>query len=348
MRAGDPTQASALRWAAAALVLGALLAVWPMWPPLVLAAWTAGLARPVMGWLERKLRGRRSAASVITVGLVLGLGAPLGLALAGVVSGALELGTELAAALARQDSARAALDTIVSPDPTLWHVPRDLSEAIALAERVSASGWGVLSGLAGASARGIIAVFLYFVGTYTFLTEGPAAWDWVRRTSPLKPAHAERLSAAFHETGRGLLSGVGLTTLTQGVVATIIYLALGVPRALVLGPLTGLASMMPLVGSALVWGPVALGLWVNEHPVRAVLLGVLGVAVISTIDNLLRPFFSRLGKLQLSMFTLYVAIFGGLATVGPWGVVLGPLLVRLALEVLALLKEEELPTIEAP
>ncbi len=345
-----PGQGTAMRWATVLLVLASLFVLWPMWPPLLLAVWTAGLARPVMARLERGLRGRRRAASLTTVVLMIGLGAPIVFVAIAVGSGAMELGTEISAALARSPSARSALDTIVSPDATGGlQLPKSLGDVLALAQKMSSSGWGVISGIAGASARGVVAVFLYFVGTYVFLVDGAAAWGWVKQYSPLKPDHLLRLSGAFHETGRGLLAGVGLTTLTQGVVATIIYLALGVPRALVLGPLTGVASVIPLVGSGLVWGPIALGLGLNDHVVKAIILAVLGVAVISTVDNLLRPLFARMGSLKLPLFVLYLSIFGGLEAVGTWGVLLGPLLVRLAIEALAIFKESQpAPQVPAP
>ncbi|MEO8877725.1 MAG: AI-2E family transporter, partial [Polyangiaceae bacterium] len=142
------------------------------------------------------------------------------------------------------------------------------------------------------------------------------------------------------ETGRGLLVGVGLTGLVQGVIATVAYFALGVPRALVLGLLTCLASVIPSVGTALVWVPIAIGLGLSGRTGSAAILVGIGVLVIGTIDNVLRPVFSRFGKLELPSFVLLVSIFGGLALFGTWGFLLGPLLVRLAKEALIISREE--------
>jgi predicted PurR-regulated permease PerM len=135
--------------------------------------------------------------------------------------------------------------------------------------------------------------------------------------------------------------GVGLTSATQGLVATLVYLSLGVPRWWVLGPITGLASMIPLVGSALVWAPVMLGLFLTGHPIKGAILVVLGVGVISIVDNLLRPIYARMGALKMPMFLLFVSIFGGLAALGAWGAILGPLIVRLWMEALVLRRETE-------
>ena len=102
-----------------------------------------------------------------------------------------------------------------------------------------------------------------------------------------------------------------------------------------------MAAILPLMGSALVWGPIAVGLLLTGHPIKALILVIIGAGVISTIDNVLRPVYARMGSLQMPMFVLLVSIFGGLAAAGGWGVLLGPLLVRLFMEAMKLRAEGE-------
>jgi predicted PurR-regulated permease PerM len=90
-----------------------------------------------------------------------------------------------------------------------------------------------------------------------------------------------------------------------------------------------------------IWGPIALGLLLTGHPVKALILTVVGVGVISTIDNLLRPVFAKMGALQMPMLLLFVSLFGGLIMFGTWGAIIGPLVVRLAMEALVLIKEDD-------
>jgi predicted PurR-regulated permease PerM len=71
----------------------------------------------------------------------------------------------------------------------------------------------------------------------------------------------------------------------------------------------------------------------------AVAILVVGL-VVSTVDNFARPALSRYGKLRLPTYLLFVAMLGGLAAFGAWGILLGPLFVRLAVEALALLRSE--------
>jgi predicted PurR-regulated permease PerM len=129
---------------------------------------------------------------------------------------------------------------------------------------------------------------------------------------------------------------------SQGLVATLVYLALDVPRWWVLGPMTGVASMIPFVGSALVWAPISAGFFITGHPGKGAILVALGVGVISTVDNVLRPIYARMGSLKLPLFALFVSAFGGIAVLGPWGALLGPLLFRIWIEALALRKEASL------
>ena len=318
------------------LCVGALVVFWPLWPPLVLAAWTAALARPLLKRFDRALKGRARAAAALSLMLFVVLALPLTLMTIGVFAGAQELITTVQGS----PTAVGALQTLIKNDGGATGMPTNLADAMALVQRTGMQGLGLLTNVAGAAAKGLIGLFIYFAGAYTLLLEAPVTWSWIKRHSPLKPEHSQRLGDAFHETGRGLLVGVGLTSAAQGLTAMIIYLALGVPRALVLGPLTGIASIIPMVGTALVWAPLALGFFVTDHPVKGVVLVALGLGVIGVIDNFLRPVFARIGALNMPLFLLFISVFGGLAVFGTWGALIGPLIVRLAMEALAISKDE--------
>lgn len=333
----DPANRSPmLRWILIGLTLATLYVCWPLWPALVMAAWTAGLAFSTLARFERALRGRRRAAAAFSLLLFLGLALPLAALVLGVVSGA----HELAQLLAQQPSVKVALASMASgPDAPDPRPPDNLGSTLDLVQRHGTQLVHVVGNVAGAAADGLLALCIYFGGTYVFLLHGRELWAWIKRNSPLAPQHLERLTGAFHETGHGLLVGVGLTSATQGVVATLVYLSLGVPRWWVLGPITGLSSILPVFGSALVWAPIAAGLFLGGHPAKGVLLVVVGAAVISTADNLLQPFYARIGSLRMPTYLLFVTLFGGLIAFGSWGAILGPLVVRLWLEALTLQRE---------
>jgi predicted PurR-regulated permease PerM len=335
MNESTPRTTPALSWITLGLVVASTLVFMQLWPPLVLAVWTAGLTKPMLERFQRSLHGRHRAAAALSLMLFVVVALPLGLLVVGVVAGA----KEALATVQASSSARSALEGLLSSPNTPTALPSSLADVTNLVKRSGTQGFELLSTVAGAAAAALVGLFLYFGGAYALLVDGGRLWRWVQRNSPLSTKASQRFGAAFHETGRGLLIGVGLTSLVQGLVATIIYASLGVPRSWVLGPITGLASVIPFVGTAIVWAPIALGLFLTGRPGRGVLLLVLGVAVIGAVDNLLRPIFSRWGALQMPMFLVFISVFGGLAAFGTWGALLGPLVVRLTMEALALARE---------
>ena len=335
----NPSRQGALAWVAIALSLAALFTLLPLLLPVIFAAWTATIARPLLDRLERAFSGRRSAAAVMVIGLIVVLVAIASLLVAAVVSGS----GELWAVIAGSPSAQSAVEAIVSPgidaNGEALKLPTSFAELLPWIEGHSGDAFRVIGGVAGAAVKSVIGSVIFFFGTWTLLVEGPSAWAWALAHLPLAPHHLRRLGAAFTETGRGILIGVGLTNASQALTAIIVYLALGVPRAVVLGLLTGIAGFVPITGTALIWAPVAAGLYFTDHPVKAAVMVAFGL-VISLMDNVLRPIFARYGELDLPVFLLFLSVFGGLTAWGVFGAILGPLVIRMAIEALALVREE--------
>lgn len=337
-------QLVAFRWTVLALVVAAAVTFLPMWAPLVLAAWVATIARPLLSRVAKESGGRHRAAGVLVVVLVMAMFVPLAGAIVSLSRGAIDLAKSVLAS----QGAKEALIAIAAGGGAPESVGAELGplealksphKVVELVQEYGAQVLGVVSSVAGAATAAILGLFVFVYAVYVFLVDGPAIYEWMEKHSPLSPEHTRRLSDTFHETGRGLFIGVGLTGLSQGIVATLTYIVLGVPRALVLGLLTCVASLIPSVGTALVWAPVAIGLALAGRLGAAAAMAGVGVLVIGTIDNLLRPMFARFGKLDLSTFVLLTSIFGGIAAFGPGGLLLGPLFARLAKEALVLARE---------
>jgi predicted PurR-regulated permease PerM len=342
-------QTVAFRFVVFALVAAAAITFLPLWAPLVLAAWVAVMARPLMLRVAKATGGRHRAAGALVVVLVMLIFVPIAASTVSLSRGAIELGQNLL----RSHGAKSALISIVSggggdapagpaaagADIGLLQSP---AKIFALLQEHGAQAAQIVGGIAGAATEALLALFVFVYSVYVFLVDGPAMYDWLEKHAPLELEHTRRLVAAFVETGRGLFVGVGLTGLAQGVVATITYFALGVPRALVLGLLTCIASLIPSVGTALVWVPVAIGLALAGKTTAAIVMAAVGVLVIGTVDNVMRPVFARFGNLELSTYVLLTSIFGGLAIFGAWGFILGPLFARLAKEALIMARVDRL------
>ncbi len=335
-------QRTIFRWIVFALVIAALATFAPLWVPLVLAVWIATLTRPLLAKLAKVTRGRRRAAGALVVLLVMLMVLPLALIVVSLVSGALDLGEKVAQSADAKQAliALAAGGENKDGEEKILSALKSPQEIIKLVQEYGSQALQIAKGVAGAASKIFVGIFIFVYAVYVFLVDGPSIYEWLEKHSPISEEHTRRFTAAFHETGRGLFVGIGLTGLAQGAIATITYLILGVPRALVLGLLTCVVSLIPSVGTALVWVPVAIGLLLAGKTVSAIVMAVVGVAVIGTIDNILKPVFLRFGKLELSTFVLLTSIVGGVLAFGPGGLLLGPLLARLAKEALLLARAD--------
>jgi predicted PurR-regulated permease PerM len=318
-----------------ALAAAALLMLVPLWAPLLLAAWVAVLAHPLHTRLTSKLKGSQRAAALVTVLVLLALVAPI-------VTIGVSVGADAVSfvdGLLSSDDGQSVLHGLVASSAATESLSLDWNSLSRMLEQHGTRAWGAARAVAGATTKTVLGTFVFVLGTYTFLVRGSQVYAWLAEHSPLRPEHTRRFGAAFCETGRGLFIGIGLTAVLQGAVATLGYFALQLPHAPVLGVLTVIAALIPAGGAALVWAPLTVALWFTDRPVAAAIMLGVGVLV-SGGDNLVRPAMSRYGRLQLPMFLVLLAMLGGIATFGAWGLFLGPLFVRLAIEGLQILRDE--------
>ncbi len=320
-----------LRLLTLAFLVAGLVVLLPFAVPLILAAWSAEVARPLIARLERALHGRRGAATTVTVLLLVAIVGPLASAITLLAMGADELFAEVRSAV--QGGSLAALLAPTMPTS---------EGSLELVRRYGVSITRVLAGTFRGTARVAIGFVVFLAGVYSLSAHRERLRSWLESSTPVSSRAFERLAAAFSETGRGLIIGVGLTALAQGLVATAAYLAVGVPHAPVFGFLTAVAALIPAVGTSIVWVPIALALVAFGHPVRGLILAAVGVGIISVIDNVLRPVLARYGNLQLPTFVVFLSMLGGILTFGGTGIVLGPLLIRMAIEALAMARDEHL------
>ncbi len=331
---GSPERSRALRWATAIFTLAAVIVIAPFWAPLLLAGWLAIVTAPLCGRIARRFHARSGAPALLTVVLVLMVLLPVLFVALSLTVSAVDLVRNLQTSQSSGDALRKlASGGVGIPVNDLG--PQKVFEFV---RAHASSAFAALRVVSGAITQAVLGLVVFVAAYYMFLAKGAALYDWLITHSPLSARNSRRLGAAFAETGRGLLIGIGLTAILQAAVATVGYVVTGVPQALVLGLLTVIAAFIPSVGSALVWVPVTAALFIAGRTVPGAIMLAIG-AFASTIDNVARPLLSRFGKLNLNGLLLFIAMLGGIAIVGPWGLLLGPLCVRLATESLQLLRE---------
>jgi predicted PurR-regulated permease PerM len=317
------------------LLFGAVITMWPFVAPLVLAAWAAHLSRPLYVRTHGVLGGRGSAAGLLTALLVVVALLPLVLAIVALVPAAESLLEQLRGA----SGGKGVLAALVSNGGAAQ--PLGGKGVISLVREYGASVSKAFAVVAGTSLRVLVGAFVFFVVFFSLLVEGAKWWAWAHENSP-EPTVLERLRGAFYEAGRGLVVGAGLTALLQGALAGIFFAAFGVPRALLLGVLSTVAALVPMVGTMIVWIPVCAGLALTGHPGKALALAALCAGVVGSIDNIVRPWLSRRFHVGMPATVVLVSMLGGVIVFGGWGLFLGPLILRLAGEMISVCHERRL------
>jgi len=188
----------------------------------------------------------------------------------------------------------------------------------------------------------LVVNFLVMIITLFFLfKDGTRFFQALYRIIPLEETHKEKIFSRLDQTITAVVKGIVITAIVQGLLAGLAYAVLGAPFPVFLMGLTILLAPLPLGGTALVWGPVALYLLWAGPVWKGVVLLVWGAGVVTTADNVLRPLLIGKGA-QLPVLLLFFSILGGLAAYGLIGVFLGPILLAILLTAIQIYREEYL------
>lgn len=164
---------------------------------------------------------------------------------------------------------------------------------------------------------------MLFVMFYVF-RDGPEMLRRLRHLSPLSSSQEEALLQRVRGVIHAVLLGTFVTAFVQGVAGMIGFFFVGIP-ALFWGTMLGAASIVPVVGTALIWVPATGYLLVTGHTLKAIFLFVWGAGFIGNIDTLLKPMLMG-GKSGMSSLVVFFAILGGIRLFGMMGVIYGPLI----------------------
>lgn len=176
----------------------------------------------------------------------------------------------------------------------------------------------------------VVNLFVMLYVLYFLLRDGKALSAQAARALPLAPVHTKRLLAQFATVVRATVKGNVVVALVQGTLGGLAFWVLGITGPLLWGALMALLSLLPAVGAAMVWGPVAIYLLSTGSLWAAVGLTAWGVVVIGLVDNVLRPIL--VGKeTRLPDYLVLIATLGGLAVFGLNGFVIGPVIAAIFL-----------------
>ncbi|MAA64635.1 MAG: AI-2E family transporter [Alteromonadaceae bacterium] len=174
----------------------------------------------------------------------------------------------------------------------------------------------------------LLSLSLMFYLAFFLLRDGTKLVDMLIRALPLGDERERLLFAKFAEVTRATVKGNLLVAVIQGALGGFIFWALGISGALLWGVVMALASLIPAVGAALVWVPAAIYLAAIGDYASAIILTAFGMLVIGLADNLLRPIL--VGRdTKLPDYMVLLSTLGGIAMFGINGFVMGPLVAAL-------------------
>jgi predicted PurR-regulated permease PerM len=297
------------------------------------AAIFSGLAHPLYWRLRTLFGGREAAASAVTLLIiVLLVGGPLVFVVSIVTAEAVRM-TDNVTPFVRQlidepTSINAYLDRIPGIERLAPYREMLLTKA---GETAGSLGTFVVSSLT-STTRGTLALivdfFMMLYAMFFFLIKGRRYLDSMLQYLPLRAAEQELMLQRFVSVTRATLKGSLLIGNVQGALGAAMLAILGVPAAVLLGLLMIVLSLLPVIGGALVWVPVAIVLTIQGAWIKALILAGFCSIVIGSIDNVLRP---RLVGHDTKMSDLLIlfSTLGGISVFGAIGFIVGPIIAAL-------------------
>lgn len=170
----------------------------------------------------------------------------------------------------------------------------------------------------------IIVIVLTFYLLFYFLRDRNEILRTIRRFSPLCGRETNGLFKVINNTIRATVFGTLAVSAVKGFLAGFMFWVLGLPAPLLWGTIMGILSIIPLLGSYIIWVPAAIYLALDGYWAQATVLIVWGMLVVGTVNNILYPILvSR--KLKLHTIVAFIALAGGILVYGASGIILGPL-----------------------
>jgi predicted PurR-regulated permease PerM len=314
----------------AILGLAVLFALLPYASGLIGAPVLYIILAPLHGWLVPRVRKRSLATSLVIVVALVGIILPFTWIISLLVGQAQDAASSVVASPVMDR-----LDEITVGGYAVGQQLREFGSRL-----VGLLGGGAIS-LIGRLARITLNVVFALIGLYYILQDPDGVWRSVRPFIPFSDENVETIRARFAAVTKSTVIGTGLSALAQGVMIAAAFALFGLGNPVFWGAVTLIFSILPVLGSGLVWLPGALVLYTDGRAAAAVGLALLGLLVISNIDNLIRPWVSNRYAQIHPMITLVGAI-AGVGYLGILGLLIGPLALSYFFELVTMYRKEHL------
>lgn len=311
----------------------------PFLLPLFLAAVLSVICQPLQNFFLKKTGNRTSWAAGLTTGTVMLM-----------VVVPLTIGTVLAAtnlySVADQHldgDWRNALDVVWQKAlmPGLERVaaivPGGLSEERllelktefadnikSLATQLAGTTFSIASSTVGMFVSLAIAAGMFLTSLYYFLADGPAILRAAEELIPLPVDHQRKLRERFACVVRAVVTATFAAAFAQGLATALALQVVGIQHFFIFLVVGSIASLIPLAGAWMVWGPCAALLAIQGHWGAAIGLTIWGLAIVGTLDNLVKMYVLQ-SEADLHPLIAFISVIGALQVMGLWGIFIGPI-----------------------
>jgi len=305
----------------------------PFLMSIFLAGIFSALSYPLYRRFETWFKGKRHLASITAILLIaLVIILPLAALLGIVANEAVKVATATKPWVQRQIAQPDAMFNFLKAIPFIDKIEPYRSQVLSkagemvvivsnfLIEKLRAIAFGTVNFIL-MTALMLYAMFFFFVDGEKLLTK-------ILYYVPLEDHDERRMLDRFTSVTRATLKGTFVIGLLQGGLSGIAFAVAGIPSAVFWGALMTVLSIIPGVGTALVWIPAAIVLAATDHMLKAVGLAVFCAVIVGSLDNILRPIL--VGKdTQMHELMILFGTLGGIIMFGIVGFIIGPIIAAL-------------------
>ena len=209
-------------------------------------------------------------------------------------------------------------------------IPSDLGSVVNnYVEQAAAYIAGRVGAILRNTAAFLMDVAFTIIAMFYFYRDGDKIVSRIRDGLPFEESERLRVVTDTHS----LIFATAFSTLAaavlHGLIGTLAFALTGIRSPIFWGVLMGFFSFIPVIGTALVWVPLALSLLLGGHLVAGIVLTVICSVVLGVLDNFLRPWIIS-GRAEMSTLLIFIGVLGGIEVLGLLGVVLGPIIIAIA------------------
>ncbi|WP_108651279.1 AI-2E family transporter [Dongshaea marina] len=334
--------------ALACSIVASYILISPYLQPIVIALLFGLMAHPLHQRIQDKLGGRANLAATIScLLLTFVILLPLLFVLMAILSQAVVYSTtllhwvqsggfdQLLAHPWVSKLHQLALDVLPLDKLKNTSISQDL---IAAASKMGKNALGISAEIAGDVTHFIFSFVLMLFVLFFILRDYDSIVRFFHHALPLSRSQEEILMREIKTVSKSALLGSFLTAVTQGIAGGIGFWIVGIP-GLFWGSIMAFASLIPVVGTALIWVPAVLFLFITGQWQWGIFLLAWSILIVGSIDNFLRPWFMQ-GAASMGTVVIFFSLMGGISMFGLMGLIYGPLVIAITLVLFHLYETE--------